>query len=101
MKTSDLGEGYKKNEVDSRIETGRLSRERESLRKLQLQREIEERQRIAESQEKQQLQELAQEQEREAIQRTKAAEEQVKKEKQKEQFRIVPMFPKRNGRMGR
>ena len=99
MKTSDLGEGYKKNEVDSRIETGRLSRERESLRKLQLQREIEERQRIAESQEKQQLQELAQE--REAIQRTKAAEEQVKKEKQKEQFRIVPMFPKRNGRMGR
>jgi hypothetical protein len=99
--SKDLGEGYKKNEVDSRIETGRLSRERESLRKLQLQREIEERQRIVESQEKQRLQELAQEQEREAIQRAKATEEQVKKEKQKEQFRIVPMFPKRNGGMSR
>lgn len=67
--SKDLGEGYKKNEVDSRIETGRLSREqeRESLRNLQLQRGIEAQQRIAEVQKKQRLQELAQE--REAMQK--------------------------------
>jgi hypothetical protein len=100
--SKDLGEGYKKNEVDSRIEIGRLSREqeREAMLKLQLQRGIEEQQRIAEVQEKQRLKELAQEQEREAIQRERVAEEQAKQEKQKEQLRIVPMFPKRNGGRG-
>ena len=97
--SKDLGEGYKKTEVDSRIETGRLSREqeRQASLKLQLQRGIEERQRIAEVQEKERLKELAQEQEREAIQREKTAEEKVKKEKQKEQVQPIPMFPKQGG----
>ena len=99
--SKDLGEGYKKSEVDSRIETGRLSREqeRQANLKLQLQRGIEERQRIAEVQEKQRLKELAQEQEQEAIQREKAAEEQAKQEKQKEQVQPNPMFPKRGNGM--
>ena len=99
--SKDLGEGYKKSEVDSRIETGRLSREqeRQATLKLQLQRGIEERQRIAEVQEKQRLKELAQEQEREAIQREKIAEEQAKQEQESQPKIILPPPPRRSGGM--
>ncbi len=95
--SKDLGEGYKKNEVDSRIETGRLSREqeREAMRKLQLQRGIEEQQRIAEEREKQKTKELAEQCEQEAIQRQKLAEEQFKRE----QVQKIPLSPKRGGGM--
>jgi hypothetical protein len=105
--SKDLGEGYKKNEIEIRIESGRLGREQEraAMLKLQLQRGIAEQQRIAELREKQQKQELALEREREAIQREKAAEEQQQQEKQaeklKEQVRLAPTYPKQDYKRSR
>ncbi len=93
--SKDLGEGYKKSEVESRIEAGRLSREqeREIMQKLVLQQGIEEQQRMMEAQEKQRNKELAERQEREALQQQKLLEEQ----KRQEQVEKITFFPRQGG----